>query len=66
VAATAVFDGAYCIVTDKESLPTLRSRFLPMALGYGLADLDAGHGTRHRRGRPSHRQQPCRWTDCEG
>lgn len=41
VAATAVLDGAYCIVTDKESLPTLRSRFLPMALGYGLADLDA-------------------------
>lgn len=42
VAATALLDGAYCAVTDKESLPTLRSRFLPMALGYGLADLDAG------------------------
>jgi hypothetical protein len=42
VAATATLIGAYCAVSDKESLPTLRSRFLPLALRHGLADLDAG------------------------
>jgi hypothetical protein len=41
-AATATLDGVYCAVTDKESLPTLRSRFLALALSRGLTDLDAG------------------------
>ena len=39
---TAILTGTYCAVTDKESIPTLRSRFLPLALSNGLADLDAG------------------------
>jgi hypothetical protein len=42
VATTAMLDGVYCAVTDKESLPTLRYKFLPVALSLGLADLDAG------------------------
>jgi len=41
-ASRAGLSGAYCLVTDKESLPTLRSRFLSTAINYGLADLDAG------------------------
>lgn len=41
-ASRAELSGAYCLVTDKESLPTLRSRFLADAISYGLADLDAG------------------------
>jgi hypothetical protein len=41
-ASSATLSGVYCAVTDKESLPTLRAKFLPSALRYGLADLDAG------------------------
>ncbi|MHB8295026.1 MAG: RES family NAD+ phosphorylase [Acidimicrobiales bacterium] len=41
-ASAATLSGVYCAVADKESLPTLRARFLPSALRYGLADLDAG------------------------
>jgi hypothetical protein len=41
-ASAATLSGVYCAVADKESLPTLRALFLPGALRYGLADLDAG------------------------
>lgn len=41
-ATRATLSGVYCAVTDKQSLPTLRATFLPAALRYGLADLDAG------------------------
>lgn len=41
-ATSATLSGAYCAVTDKKSLATLRAVFLPAALGHGLADLDAG------------------------
>jgi hypothetical protein len=41
-ATTATLDGVYCGVLDKVSLPTLRSRFLPLALRLGFVDLDAG------------------------
>jgi len=41
-ASTATLSGIFCAVTDKESLPTLRTVFLSTALRYGLADLDAG------------------------
>lgn len=41
-ASSATLSGAYCVVTDKETLPTLRAMFLPAALRHGLADLDAG------------------------
>ena len=40
--STATLSGIFCAVTDKESLPTLRTVFLSTALRYGLADLDAG------------------------
>jgi hypothetical protein len=40
-ASTALLTGRYCMVTDKESLPTLRAEFLSAALRFGLADLDA-------------------------
>ncbi len=42
VATSARLTGTYCAVTNKESLPTLRSKFLSVALSHGLADLDAG------------------------
>ena len=41
-ASSATLSGIYCAVTDRASLATLRTGFLPAALGYGLADLDAG------------------------
>lgn len=41
-ASSATLSGTYCAVTDKESVATLRSVFLPAALRRGLADLDAG------------------------
>lgn len=41
-ASSATLSGGYCVVTDKETLPTLRAMFLASALRYGLADLDAG------------------------
>jgi hypothetical protein len=41
-ASSATLSGAYCAVTHPQSLPTLRTMFLRAALGYGLADLDAG------------------------
>lgn len=41
-ATWAVLTGVYCAVTDKGSLAALRASFLPSALRYGLADLDAG------------------------
>jgi len=41
-ASSATLSGVYCAVTDKESVATLRATFLRAALGYGMADLDAG------------------------
>lgn len=41
-ASSVTLSGVFCVVTDKESLPTLRTMFLRPALHYGLADLDAG------------------------
>lgn len=41
-AAVATLSGAYCAITDKETLGTLRPLFVASALRYGLADLDAG------------------------
>lgn len=41
-ASSATLSGAYCVVTDRETLPTLRAMFLVSALRYGLPDLDAG------------------------
>lgn len=41
-ASSATLSGVFCLVTDKGSLPTLRSVFLSPALHYGLVDLDAG------------------------
>jgi len=41
-ASSATLSGVFCVVTDKVSLPTLRSLFLPGALHHGLVDLDAG------------------------
>jgi hypothetical protein len=34
--------GIYCSVTDKQSLPTLRRKFVSTALHHHLPDLDAG------------------------
>ena len=38
----AELTGTYVLPADARSLPTLRARFLPMALRFGLPDLDAG------------------------
>jgi hypothetical protein len=38
---TAALTGHYALPADARSLPTLRARFLPMAIRYGLPDLDA-------------------------
>lgn len=38
----AELTGTYVLPADARSLPTLRARFLPMALRCGLPDLDAG------------------------
>jgi len=38
---SALLIGWYAVPGDKESLPTLRARFLPLAIKYRLADVDA-------------------------
>lgn len=39
---TASLSGWYALPADKESLPALRSRFLPLAIRLHLPDVDAG------------------------
>lgn len=41
VVGTATLSGTYVLVGNARSLPTLRARFLSLALRYGLPDLDA-------------------------
>lgn len=40
--SSATLSGVFCVVTAKESLPTLRTVFLRPALHYGLTDLNDG------------------------
>lgn len=41
-ASVATLIGVYCVVTDRESLATIRTVLLPAALRLGLADIDGG------------------------
>jgi hypothetical protein len=41
-ASVATLTGVYCVVTDRESLATIRTVLLPTALRLGLADIDGG------------------------
>ena len=41
LAGTGVLDGTYCLVTDSQTIATLRPRFLHQAHALGAADFDA-------------------------